>query len=258
MNESVSRHNTSTLWIMGLYLAGFLAPVMSLHTSSTLPLTNNPISTTQLGIAASFDFSAPSEWENYYQEHEDVLEWHSSIDFGQIAQFVPTSTTALDQQPHILLVGCGNSQLPGYLLEHCPHARLSLLDYSQTCLDQLQQVYGDKVVNYLCGDATKLHQICSTNQFDMILDKGLSDAIFCGEGWDGQIEQLFAGASQVLSNTNGRYLLISYKLPASTQDFLRQVGSQVGLQWEFDLPPVSTPRVGISLAVKQPSSEVTP
>lgn len=222
-------------------------------------------------MTETFDFSAPSEWESYYRAApaEDVLEWHASISFETIAQFLPPPTK---RRPHpkILLVGCGNSKLPQYLLEHCSHIQMTLLDTSATCLDQLRQIYGNQV-KYVCGDATKLEDLFADNdsKFDMILDKGLADAIFCGEGWDGQIAKLFHGVSRVLGTredldddddetnlvsrlaTRSSYLLISYTLPISTKNFLCELGDDVGLTWDFDVPPYSTSSVGISVGTKQ-------
>lgn len=112
--------------------------------------------------------------------------------------------------------------------------------------------------------------------FDVIVDKGLCDAIWCGEGWNGPLERLFEEVVQVLrrpnllssssssqsnavdpqqrsyvssSSTTGRYILVSYKLSTSNKQFLLEVGKQVGLQWEFDIPPpFSNHRVSVSIA----------
>jgi hypothetical protein len=116
-------------------------------------------------------------------------------------------------------------------------------------LNQLEEVYGSSV-EYTCGDATKLSSLWDEKQFDIIVDKGLSDAILCGEGWNGPLAKLFQDAATVLRKGTGIYLLISYKLPSSTKEFLMEVGDEVGLEWEFDLPD-SNHRVSVSMARKQ-------
>jgi hypothetical protein len=192
---------------------------------------------------SSFDYSSPSGWDNFYQDNA-IFEWHSSVPLERIASYVPPSADCL-------MVGCGNSQLPEVVLSTCDQPRIILLDTSETCLTQLKKVYGS-TVEYQCGDATKLSSLWKDEkQLDIIIDKGLADAILCGEGWNGPLETLFQGAATVLRNGSGIYLLISYKLPKSTKEFLTEVGEKVGLDWEFDLPDDSNHRVSVSLARKR-------
>jgi hypothetical protein len=210
----------------------------------------------------SFDFSEPSKWDNFYKQNEDCYEWHASIPLERISTYIPAGS-------HCLMVGCGNSQLPQAVLDfhHERPPRLVLLDTSETCLDQLRQIHGSSV-DYVCGDATQLSTLLllgrgnveksqSQHQqkhklFDIIVDKGLTDAILCGEGWNGPLEKLLEEASLVLDDSGcSKYLLISYRLPSSTKEFLKEVGASVGLEWEFDLPPDTNPRVGISIATKR-------
>lgn len=88
---------------------------------------------------------------------------------------------------------------------------------------------------------------CTTGNVDVILDKGLLDALLCGEGWDTDVERLLTGASELLTTTDGMYQLISYKLASSTKTFLAQIGDQVGIQWDFDIPTLSSPYVSYSI-----------
>jgi hypothetical protein len=101
-------------------------------------------------------------------------------------------------------------------------------------------------MTYLCADATKLAEFVPTASVDIIVDKGLMDALFCGEGWNGPIDSMVRQASKVLY-PGGMYLLVSYRLMQSTKEFLAEVGDEVGLDWEFDCAG-SNERVGISIA----------
>jgi SAM-dependent methyltransferase len=193
----------------------------------------------------------------------NIVEWHDSIDLKDIA-------TSIASQRHssCLLVGCGTSRLPEVLLEKCEKLNhLVLLDTSQTCLDLLEdwlsstsstkeetttsaEAVTKRNIHYVCGDATKLgkyfcHKDNDSNdpsrssislptQFDVIIDKGLTDALLCSEGWDGLLQQMFNEVSKVLSQ-GGQYLLISYQLPLSTKQFLIDTGNEIGLQWEFGI-----------------------
>lgn len=193
----------------------------------------------------SFDFSTPQGWEDFYltgSQEEDaqvLVEWHASVPLEEIADRVPLEAKCL-------MVGTGLSHLPDAVMER-RKASITLQDSSETCMRQLRERYG-KTVQYAVGDATKLSDFCHSNFFDMVLDKGLMDAIFCGEGWDSPITALIKESCRVLK-TGGAYLLVSYRLPTSTHDFLVAAGKKVGLEWEFD-GEGSNDRVGISMARK--------
>lgn len=193
------------------------------------------------------DYSASSEWEQFYQEQPETTEWHASIHLEDIAALLkadpPDNLAGLD----ILVVGCGNSELPSVLLQECTHSKIVLLDTSATCLELLEATYGD-LLEYVQGDATRIDVLFPDQKFDFIVDKGLADAIFCGEGWEGPIQRLFQAAGKVLRPRTGKYLLVSYKLPSSTKDFLATIGREAGLKWDFDLPEKSNEKVGVSLA----------
>ena len=230
--------------------------------------------------SSSFDFASPSEWDAFYQSDDgseaDVTEWHSSIDLEDIAMLIPYNS--LDAT-RILMIGCGNSELPEVVLSEyydrrkatdsqAPPPEITLLDTSPTCIEQLQLKYGSQF-EYKSGDASNLAELWSSDKddddddddddetgggmFDIIIDKGLTDAILCSEGWDGALRRVLEGAAEVLKPNSGptSYLLISYKLPQSTQDFITDVGmNQVGLDWEFDLADISNDRVSVSIATR--------
>jgi SAM-dependent methyltransferase len=197
----------------------------------------------------SFDFSSAIGWEQFYKEsgvssqEYSVLEWHSSVPLEVLADFIPLGGS------NCLMVGCGTSDLPSVVYEKRSDISITLMDSSQTCIEQLSGRYGD-TMSYVCGDATRLSSVLPPSKlYNIIIDKGLMDAIFCGEGWNGPIESLVKESSKVLS-PGGFYLLASYRLPTSTKEFLTEVGSEVGLEWEFDCAG-SNDRVGLSIARKK-------
>jgi hypothetical protein len=198
-------------------------------------------------VDEAFDFSSANGWEQFYSQSgvdnqkSSVLEWHSSVPLEVLADFVPLGGS------NCLMVGCGTSDLPSVVNEK-RRANITLMDSSQTCIKQLSERYGD-TMSYVCGDATRLSSVVPPSKlYDVIIDKGLMDAIFCGEGWNGPIESLVKESSKVLCS-GGFYLLVSYRLPTSTKEFLTEVGSEVGLDWEFDCAG-SNDRVGLSIARK--------
>jgi hypothetical protein len=198
-------------------------------------------------VDEAFDFSSANGWEQFYSDSSvnsqnySVVEWHSSVPLEVLADFVPLGGSTC------LMVGCGTSDLPSVVYEK-RRANITLMDSSQTCVEQLSGHYGD-TMSYVCGDATRLSSVLPPSKlYDVIIDKGLMDAIFCGEGWNGPIDSLVKESSKVLCS-GGLYLLVSYRLPTSTKEFLTEVGTEVGLDWEFDCAG-SNDRVGLSIARK--------
>lgn len=220
-------------------VALLIFPWLLVHGWATQPLSSR---SSTLPLHASFDFSSMEQWNTFYQDRDEVFEWHSSVSLERIASYVPNNSDCL-------MVGCGNSLLPQVILSDCDNPRIVLLDTSQTCIDQLQERYGLSV-ECTCGDATKLSSLWNkTRKFDIIVDKGLADAIFCGEGFDGPLTELFQAASGVIRK-GGAYLLISYKLQPATKEFLVELGDSFGFEWEFDLAD-SNDRVSVSMARRQ-------
>jgi Methyltransferase domain len=247
-----------------------------------------------------FDFSSAWGWETAYASqqsslHNDassnmITEWHASIPLSTIASYVSTvagtadfntnrdtqsasfqdctsNASSLFPLRNVLLIGCGHSKLPDVLLYHDEHVHMTLLDSSPTCMHQLQERYTREFpqwndrISYVVGDATRLsHHIYS---WDVIVDKGLMDALLCGEGWETSVERLlresFASLRQQPPQQqqqqvarNGKhstpcYLLIGYKLPPSTRAFVQDVATSCGWVWEFGLPG-SNNSVEISMA----------
>jgi Methyltransferase domain len=145
----------------------------------------------------------------------------------------------------VLMIGCGTSRLPEAFdasLYQC-----TLLDAAPTCIDTLRRRYGDDAYEYIAGDALRMHR-SHTGTFDYVVDKGLMDALLCGEGWSLWVHQLLDSVNNVLSQQDeeGRYILVSYRLPSSTMAFLQHAAGSL-LEWKFQVDG-SNPRVMISIA----------
>lgn len=202
-----------------------------------------------------------------------AIEWHSSVSLDEIASVVPSNGKCLiigcgdsnlpdrilkqqDRPPPRSLVLLDTSQT---CLDQLRERHQSL-ERSNDHFDRptSEVSLSNTEIEYVCGDATQLSNYFGIDNivdsdgsstvkgegknnddrgslFDMIIDKGLTDALLCGEGWDGPLEKLLYESAKVLSMESGQYLLISYQLPSSTKEFLMDVGHKVGLEWEFDV-----------------------
>lgn len=208
----------------------------------------------------AFDFSSKSGWDQFYDKRAipsenkltfEPYEWHSSLKHDDIFSTLPTN--CIDGS--ILVVGCGNSLLPNDLHNyHKGQSHIICLDYSSSCINQLVESWGTRSnMSFVVGDATRLENIPVVanveGRIDAIVDKGLIDALMCGEGWNGDVERLLISAARQLKR-GGSYICVSYKLSAATKEFLLDVGKNVGLEWDFDLEDENNTRVSLSKAVK--------
>jgi hypothetical protein len=214
----------------------------------------------------SFDFSSKLGWDQYYQTtslEESVEEWHASIPLETIASCCPPSRPDCE----ILMIGCGTSRLVDVILDQHTsqgvNTRITLLDSSSTCIDALKRRYRDysqkEKLRYVCGDAVHLSSSLSNldgahiggARYDYIIDKGFMDALFCGEGWNTPVAALLSEASSLMnaSGALSRYVLISYRLPKATKEYLIDLSAETGFHWDFDCAG-SNRKVGISVATK--------
>ena len=222
----------------------------------------------------AFDFSSKYGWETFYQtggnstkldginkDTENPIpfeyEWHASINAEKvISEVFPGSS--------VLMIGTGNSALPRHLYKHhngqglddkCGQlTNITCMDYSSSCISMLEELFSKDCpgMKFVHGDATKLCSLFQSEKFDFIIDKGLMDALMCGEGWDWTVESYLKGAASILKSkeSNGKIILISYKLSSATKQFLLDMGDKFGLKWNLDMEKKSNDKVSFSIATK--------
>ena len=215
-----------------------------------------------------FDFSSRAGWEQFYGRFDNSsssptsyssskpsltnfefeFDWHNnSIGFEPILDEIEPGLS-------VLMVGTGSSSLPRILYDRDGGATaVTCLDYSLNCIKLIQGAFGPGRPNmhFITGDATRnLPSLLSSSSlslsssssrefdgafFDVIVDKGLLDALMCDEGWDGDVERYLQGIGELLSKRKGgKLVLVSYGLSSSVRDFLNDVGGRNGIVWNFD------------------------
>jgi SAM-dependent methyltransferase len=226
--------------------------VITLHNKKNAKKNNT--SGARFMVKTNFDFSSAWAWEQFYKESDEPdrnIEWHNSIPLDDIAKLIAqqqpvSSVKDSDLNPVCLMVGCGTSELPMVVRRMNSSLDLLLLDSSPTCIDILKIKYhDDPAIQCICEDATRLESM-GDQTVDMVLDKGLLDALFCSEGWNGPVEKALQAASRVLKH-GGKYILIGYKQPTSTLDFMKDAAPN--LDWK-SLSSFSNDRVSVSVATK--------
>jgi len=198
-----------------------------------------------------FDFSARAGWDDFYRKGKadsvDSLEfeWHGHISNEVLATVIkPSIAQAASNRrnstdlPSILLVGCGNSALPRVLHgAFGTPVEITCLDYSKICIDMVRSMYGTYPnMNFVVGCATKLRKTIAQHfdearRFDVIIDKGLLDALLCNEGFE--VDSLMNGVDEVLTSSNwGVHVLVSFPLTTFQQSSLEDMRD---LKWQFDV-----------------------
>lgn len=177
------------------------------------------------------------------------FEWHSSIPHERVAEEVVPGGPCL-------VLGCGISDLPRFVHDSGLTNEVTCLDYSQGCLDILKRWYGrDRPgMTFVRGDATRLDECfgaslstSTTTIFSTVVDKGLTDALMCGEDWSRTLPRLLSSVASILDPENGRYVLVTYRLAASTKEIILE-NSDDYLEWAFDVDGKSNDRVSFSVA----------
>jgi hypothetical protein len=192
------------------------------------------------------------------------FEWHNSIPHSAIIDEIMGNKESVGSRKgypkkQVLLVGTGNSRLPIELYDfgRGDEIQVTCIDYSQPCIDMLMEMHAKDCpgMKFICGDVTDLENVLDTNvgncenrrikgniergccdecRYDYIVDKGLLDALMCNDGWDGEsgaVRRYFQQARKVMKS-NGKIVLMTYKVNASTMEFLELVGNELGIAWE--------------------------
>lgn len=82
----------------------------------------------------------------------------------------------VENEPKILMVGCGNSELTQQMYDFGYHDILNI-DISDVVIDKMKEVFPK--VEWQVADATDMNEI-ESDTFDLVIDKGTYDALACG------------------------------------------------------------------------------
>jgi cyclopropane fatty-acyl-phospholipid synthase-like methyltransferase len=175
------------------------------------------------------DYGKPEYWDERYKANDTTFDWY--VSFEALKEIMlPLSKP----ESKILMIGCGNSRLSSQLYE-AGYQNITNLDISEVCINQMKQRYKDMdKMEWIRMDATKLD--FPDASFDLVIDKGTTDAILCGSNSFHNVHQMNKHISRVMKKGT-YYICISYGQPDTRIDHFRRKK----LNWEVEHKTVDKP-----------------
>lgn len=163
----------------------------------------------------------------------------------------------------VLVLGCGNSQLGQHMYEagwaSNPGSRFVQLDFSSVVIDQMKARYNDQYYETLWGAGAKqcprMDFVCcdvteglpyEDGSFDLIICKGIFDAILCSLGSLCSIRRLVKDCIRLLDGDSGVLFVCTYGNPDSRVVFLEDKDGGYEEYWRSVSVEKLPSRVGIS------------
>jgi hypothetical protein len=213
--------------------------------------------------------------EQQQREQEEIKEWQDSFDRNGLSDFVPPISEGMN----CLMVGDGlfgskatdsNSNdrkvTGGHPLDK--NLKLPWESEAQADITALRVLEGSPLTDNADDDGEERlvrTVVVSQNSnkdddslvpsngkkggvamYDCIVDKGLMDAVLVLENMEA-IRELVSEASSAIREL-GIYVVVTRHLSAETKDYLVTCGTELGMEWQFDLDGITNPETTISVA----------
>jgi ubiquinone/menaquinone biosynthesis C-methylase UbiE len=170
------------------------------------------------------DYASAAYWDHRYTDSPNPFEWYEAWGIIQpaIAEFIQHQKTALN-------VGCGTSPMSTEMLAN--FSEVVNIDISPVAIAEMKARFGSiPSIQWLVMDCLDLK--FPDGAFDVVLDKGTLDALFCGETAGGRIAKTLKEVHRVL-RPGGSFIDITYGRPSARLPVFRGVG----LDWQL-LDPI--------------------
>jgi len=157
------------------------------------------------GVETS-DFARKQYWDDNYKDgsYGDKYDWY----VGWSAFYSVLEKAGVNRTDSILHVGCGNSEIVEELWSN-GYQRVTHLDLSDVIIGQMSTRLNFTNHSFMVGDMTAL--AFADRSFDVVLDKGVLDAILSGGKKLGR--KAVREVARVLKPVSGRYVLVSMAGP---------------------------------------------
>jgi len=151
-------------------------------------------------------------WDERYTKDPEPFDWYQR--YSGIRDLINQYVKREDQ---ILMAGCGTSRLTEDMFED-GYSNVTNIDVSRVCIDVMAERYKDKPTLQW-----QQMNICSLDfpdeTFDVVVAKGVVDAVLCGEGSTSNVAKLCSEVSRVLK-PKGLFFIVSYGVPDNRMNYL--------------------------------------
>ena len=113
-------------------------------------------------------------WNDRFKESDGFFDWYAN--WSQLKNYIEALIKPEDN-PKILMVGCGNSRLSGEMYND-GYTNITNIDISDVVIEKMKTVYSEScpLMTWQVADATNMPEF-EDGQFDMVIDKGTFDAL---------------------------------------------------------------------------------
>jgi ubiquinone/menaquinone biosynthesis C-methylase UbiE len=154
------------------------------------------------------NFGNVNYWDSRYNEFPFTFEWledYNSLK-PHLSKILNDYNIPLNEI-NILDCGCGTSEISENLNNDLKINNIYSIDYSSKALEIMKNKFPNSKINYKLMDITELN--FKENFFDIIIDKGTTDNIYCYKNPLKTIAIYYKEINKVLKN-NGYFLIISH------------------------------------------------
>ena len=220
-----------------------------------------------VGDAALYDpvpddscmFGSPAFWDERYYVNCESFEWYH--DYKALA---PLLGQFMTKEMHILLVGCGSSEMARDMHED-GYTSIFNVDISRVVVDEMEMRYESfskkkkkkkkkkgevstkevpKMffiedlggVQWRQADATDLSAVFNDKIFDVVIDKALLDALYCSEVPSKQTHKYLQEMDRILT-PEGLFFCVSFGLPENRLDKIEETDEESDgfLAWNVEV-----------------------
>jgi len=170
------------------------------------------------------DYGEMGYWEaRYKKEKGSFFEW-----FHGYSTLSPLLNSKVDKKDKVMILGCGNSRL-GEEMHKDGFTDVINIDFSKEVINNMkeQAVGPTPGLQYLLMDARRLE--FSSNSLRLVIDKGTTDAVLCGENYEYNVTKILSEISRCLV-PGGLYLVVTYGDPDSRLEYFDRVEYNWGVE----------------------------
>ena len=136
----------------------------------------------------------------------------------------------LKDKRRVLVIGTGSSQIPFQLYDDpdLNIANMVCTDYSEVIVEKMKNQIGNRQnMLFKVEDCTKMN--LKEENIDLIMEKGLLDAILCGEDREENSFKMLKNIDDAVQR-GAVFLCISHAQPYTRLDFFNQFSWNVGIK----------------------------